>query len=276
MKFIYLPEVHSVGDMEFDLHWALRAHSSPNAELLHIVSGRLELIWETTGERFIAETGQTLLNPPGIIHRDKFDFDSGLQILLIHFKWEHLADFLATVNNSNINEVDNATVAQLKRLFDDMKLDSGAGENDRQLVNARLMHVLMLFHRMHSSEDYTANELANTGQDRHRIVTAAKKYLNKNYHLPLRLEDVANELEISTFYLSRIFSSQSDFSLFQYLTDVRINEAQKLLCENRYIIKDIASMVGFESVGYFSKVFKKHVGCSPTEYRETHHATRHG
>lgn len=269
MNFVYLPEVLSIEDIEFELQWALRAHSSSDAELLHIVSGRLELIWEATGERFIAEAGQTLLNSPAIVHRDRFDFDLGLQVLFMRFKWAHFTDFFRVVNNSNINNICNATAAQLKRLFDDIKLDSGPGENDRQLVGARLMHVLMLFYRMHASENYATNELSNTEQNRHRIVTAAKKYLNKNYHLPLRLEDVASELEISTFYLSRIFSSQSDFSLFQYLTDVRINEAQKLLCENRHIIKDVASMVGFESIGYFSKVFKKHVGCSPSQYLET-------
>jgi AraC-like DNA-binding protein len=154
----------------------------------------------------------------------------------------------------------------MKRLFDDIKLDSGPGENDRQLVGARLMHILMLFYREQAPEDYAANELSNTEQCRHRIVAAAKKYLDKNYHHPVRLEDVANDLGISPFYLSRIFSSQSDFSLFQYLTDIRMNEAKKLLRENRHIINDIASMVGFESLSYFSKVFKKHVGCAPSQY----------
>ena len=266
MEFTRLPEIASIGDMEFDPCWALRAHCNDNIELLHVISGNLELFWEESGECFAAKAGQTLLNPPEIMHRDKFDFDSGLQVLMIHFKWEHFTEFFKTVNNSNMNNLCSATTAQLKRLFDDITLDSGPGENDRQLVGARLMHILMLLYREQASENYAVSELPNTEQCRHRIVAAAKKYLDKNYHHPVRLEDVANELEISSFYLSRIFSSQSDFSLFQYLTDVRINEAKKLLRENRYIINDIASMVGFESLGYFSKVFKKHVGCSPSQY----------
>jgi AraC family transcriptional regulator, arabinose operon regulatory protein len=266
MEFTYLPEILSSGDLEFDPSWALRPHSSGGTELLHVVSGTLELLWEESGERFTAEAGQTLFNPPGVVHRDNFDFDSGLQILIIQFKWKHFEDFFEAVNNSNINNICNATSAQLKRLFDDIKLDSGPGENDRQLAGARLMHILMLFYREQATENYAANEFANTEGCRHRIVEAAKKYLDKNYHHPVRLEDVANELEISTFYLSRLFSSQSDFSLFQYLTDVRMNEAKKLLRKNRHIINDIALMVGFESLSYFSKVFKKNVGCSPSQY----------
>jgi two-component system response regulator YesN len=154
----------------------------------------------------------------------------------------------------------------LKRLFDNIRLDSGPGENDRQLVSARLMHILMLLYREQALEKYPENELPNTEHCRNRIVSAAKKYLDKNYHKALRLEDIAHELQVSTFYLSRVFSSKSDFSLFQYLADVRINEARKLLLENRHTVNDIASMVGFESLSYFSKVFKKHVGCAPSQY----------
>lgn len=266
MKFTHLPEVFSIGDLEFDSFWALRPHSSDGNELLHVISGTLELVWEESGQRFTAEAGQTLFNPRGVLHRDEFDPDSGLQILIIQFKWKHFAAFFETVNNFNVNKLSNASAAQLKRLFDDIKLDSGPGENDRQLVGARLMYVLMLLYREHAAEAYARNELSNTRSCRHRIVKAAKKYLDKNYHHPIRLEDVAGELRISTFYLSRLFSSESDFSLFQYLTDVRMNEAKKLLLENRYIINDIASMVGFESLSYFSNVFKKQVGCSPSQY----------
>ena len=266
MEFIYLPEIVSSGDLEFDPSWALSTHPSKSIELLHIISGKLELVWEDSNEHFTAEAGQTLFNTPGVIHRDNFDFDSGLQILIIQFKWKHFDAFFEIVNNSNVNNVCNTTSTQLKRLFDDIKLDSGPGENDRLLEGARLMHILMLLYREQATEKYAVNELSNTESCRHRIVTAAKRYLDKNYHRPIRLEDVANELQISTFYLSRIFSSQSDFSLFQYLTDVRMNEAKKLLSENCHIINDIASMVGFEGVGYFSKVFKKHVGCSPSQY----------
>jgi len=141
IEFTCLPEIISSGDLEFDPSWALRSHSSTGAELLHVISGTLELFWEESGEHFTAEAGQTLLNPPKVMHRDNFDFDSGLQILIIQFKWKHFDEFFKTVNNSNINNTCNATTAQLKRLFDDIKLDSGPGENDRKLVPHHLAEI---------------------------------------------------------------------------------------------------------------------------------------
>lgn len=266
MQFTYLPEVVSIGDLDLDPVWALKAHAGSSHELLHVVSGRLELQWEEAGKSFVAEAGDSLLNPAGILHRDQFDLDSGLQILIIHFHWQHFAEYNEVVSNSNINKLSDSTKGQLRRLFDDLRMDSGPGENDRQLAGARLLQILMLIYRECATEHYPEDKLADTEHCRHRIVDAAKKYLERNFQHPLRLEDVASELEISTFYLSRIFSSESDFSLVQYLTDVRINEAKKLLRENRHIISDIATMTGFESAAYFSRVFKKIVGCSPSSY----------
>ena len=265
MEFTFLPEVLSIVDMEYDPIWAKKMHFSQNIEMVHVVSGELDLIWDN-GESYTARAGQSLFNPPEQMHLDKFDFNSGLKILLIHFKWKHFDSFFKTVNNNNINQICNATSAQLKRLFDDLKLDSGPGENDRLLESARLMHILTLLYREHATENYFENDLSNSEDCRHRIVSEAKKFIDKNYMLPLRLEDIASELQISSFYLSRIFSSESDFSLFQYITDVRINEAKKLIRQNRHIINDIAMMVGYESQSYFSRVFKKQVGCSPGKY----------
>ena len=266
MQFTYLPEVLSIGDLDLDPVWALKAHTGSSNELLHVISGRLELQWEDSGQSFVADTGDSLLNPAGISHRDQFDLNSGLQILIIQFRWHHFGEYNKVVSNLNINKLTDSTKGQLRRLFDDLRMDSGPGENDRQLAGARLIQILMLIYRECATEQYPEDKLADTEHCRYRIVDAAKKYIERNFRQPLRLEDVANELEISTFYLSRIFSSESDFSLVQYLTDIRINEAKKLLRENRYIISDIATMTGFESAAYFSRVFKKVVGCSPSSY----------
>ena len=83
---------------------------------------------------------------------------------------------------------------------------------------------------------------------------------------PIRLEDVAESLKVSPFYLSRTFSSESDFSLIDYLTEARINEAKKLLSDGRYIVADVAMMVGYEDSNYFSKVFKRRTGQSPCKF----------
>ena len=67
--------------------------------------------------------------------------------------------------------------------------------------------------------------------------------------------------------MSRIFSRESDFSLFEYLNDVRMRKARELLHEGRHIVADVAYMTGFEDSNYFSKVYKRYYGHSPSHER---------
>ena len=266
--FNTLPDIYYVSEVELDPIWAKVAHQGKQHELMHVLSGNIEVVFENEDVSFSVGEGSSIIIPAETLHRDVFDFDKNVKVLMIHLYWDQLPDYLSLVDNLLDSHVFGEADFQLRRLFDDIRLDSGIDEADRALANARLMTLLMLFYRevagVHRIVDKTDKHSRNRLQ---KIVAEAKKYLEKNYKQPIRLEKVAKELEVSPFYLSRIFNRESDFSLFQYLTEVRINEAKKLLREGRYIVGDVALMVGFESSNYFSKVFKKHVGCSPTQYR---------
>lgn len=266
--FNTLPDIYYVNTVESDPVWAKVAHQGKQHELIHVLRGNIEVVFENENQSFSGGPGSSIITPAGTLHRDVFDFDEGMKVLMIHFNWEQLSDYLSVMDNLLSADVTGEADFQQRRLFDDISLDSGVDEADKALANARLMTLLMLFYRgkagTHRAVDKADGHSWNSLQ---AIVAEAKRYLEKNYHQPIRLEDVAGALEVSPFYLSRIFNRESEFSLFQYLTEVRINAAKKLLREERYIIGDIAQMVGFESSNYFSKVFRKHVGCNPTQYR---------
>jgi AraC-like DNA-binding protein len=268
ISFNTLPDIYYVNTVEPDQVWAKVAHQGKQHELMHVLRGNVEVVFENENVSFSGGAGSTIITPADTLHRDVFDFDAGVKVLMIHFYWEQLSDYLSVMDNLLSANVTGEADFQQRRLFDDIRLDSGIDEADKALANARLMTLLMLFYRgvagTHRAVDKTDGHSWSSLQG---IVDEAKKYLEKNYSQPIRLEEVAKALGVSPFYLSRIFNRESDFSLFEYLTEVRINAAKKLLREERYIIGDIAQMVGFESSNYFSKVFRKHVGCNPTQYR---------
>ncbi|MDF1566387.1 MAG: response regulator [Spirochaetaceae bacterium] len=96
----------------------------------------------------------------------------------------------------------------------------------------------------------------------------AKRYINDNFmHSSLALEDLYERLGVSQSTLSRIFNTYLDTNFSSYLRDVRIRAAKKLLRETDLRNKEIAFQIGFNSPHYFSHVFTKRVGYSPTEYR---------
>lgn len=99
-------------------------------------------------------------------------------------------------------------------------------------------------------------------------IAASKSFIEKNFTKNITLEDVSQEVNISTYYLSRIFKEETGQNFIDYLTNLRIKKAKELLSRTQYSMKEICAMSGYSDPNYFSKTFKKNVGVTPTEYRE--------
>lgn len=265
MLFQELPKVRSMSDMIFDPMWAVKDHSTDICELIHVRKGSLCQI--ANGNKFTAGPGDCLITPRRTMHRDVFDFETGLEVFIIFFDWPFESDFLKCIDNSNINRISVDTRTALSRVFDELRTDPGGDETDRIVASSRLLTVLMLIYRDILQQQSTSAAPEFSGSKRQWLVNEAKKYLEKHYPQPVKLEDVAASLKVSPFYLSRIFSRESDFSLFEYLNDVRMRKARELLHEGRHIVADVAYMTGFEDSNYFSKVYKRHYGHSPSQGR---------
>ena len=96
----------------------------------------------------------------------------------------------------------------------------------------------------------------------------AKAFLEDNYADDISLEELSRQLGISQSYLSRSFKKETGESLIDYLTKYRINRATELLTGGMRAA-DVAAAVGLPDPKYFSRVFKKVKGISPSDYRES-------
>lgn len=99
------------------------------------------------------------------------------------------------------------------------------------------------------------------------FVTKAIAHIRAEYHEPLRLVDVAQNMYISPSYLSRRFREYTGVSFKKYLTWVRMEAAKMLLKETQLSIVEIAERVGYTDSNYFSVCFKRLTGLSPSLYR---------
>ena len=95
----------------------------------------------------------------------------------------------------------------------------------------------------------------------------AIEYMERNYQKDLSLEDVARFIQISPFYLSKIFKKEIGENFIDYLTGIRIQKAKEFLANPLLTIKDICYQVGYKDPNYFARVFKKTCGITPTEYQ---------
>jgi AraC-like DNA-binding protein/mannose-6-phosphate isomerase-like protein (cupin superfamily) len=100
------------------------------------------------------------------------------------------------------------------------------------------------------------------------LVYKLKQYIDKNYTKNITLNDMADQLYISQYYLSHIFKKETSYSPINYLINCRIGEAKRLLFSTDMKVHDIAKYVGYENANYFTMLFKKITGESPKQFRQ--------
>ncbi|MBQ4155083.1 MAG: helix-turn-helix domain-containing protein [Clostridia bacterium] len=100
------------------------------------------------------------------------------------------------------------------------------------------------------------------------ILRDAVIYFNSNFSKKISLNDYVKDLNISLCWFTRIFKEKYTVSPRTYLTNLRIIKAKELLNTTSYSIGKIAELTGHENQLYFSRVFKKNVGITPSEYRK--------
>jgi two-component system, response regulator YesN len=102
-------------------------------------------------------------------------------------------------------------------------------------------------------------------------LSKAKEYIATYYHRPLTLEEVAEYVELSPYYFSKLFKDRFGVTFIDYLTEIRIEKAKQEMLDQSKSLKEICFLVGYNDPNYFSRVFKKQTGLSPTEYRKKIH-----
>lgn len=100
------------------------------------------------------------------------------------------------------------------------------------------------------------------------LTKKAREYIKENYSKSITLEDVARAINVSPQYLSKLFKEETGENFIDYLTGIRIRIAKNLLVANELSIKEICYSTGYSDPNYFSRIFKKIVGTTPTEYKD--------
>ena len=99
-----------------------------------------------------------------------------------------------------------------------------------------------------------------------------KDYIDRNYKKDISAKDVAGILGYSDVYFSKVFKQLFDDNFINYLTKIRIDRAKLLLKDVSFNIKEVGKSVGYADSNYFTKVFKRSIGMSPSEYRSKHNS----
>lgn len=131
---------------------------------------------------------------------------------------------------------------------------------DKELIKKEFIKI---YNHIFDDDNYNGfNQGINT------YIKDAINYVEKNIRKNITLEEVANSINITPHYLSKIFKREVGVNFITFITDKKIELAKKMLIEGDIPIVNIAIELSYTQPNYFSKVFKKKVGVTPREYRE--------
>lgn len=99
------------------------------------------------------------------------------------------------------------------------------------------------------------------------LVEQVREYIEEHYMEDICLQDAAAQLHYSDAYFCRFFKQNFDKNFIVYLSELRIEKAKELLADITINVKDIGQRVGYRDSSYFTKVFKRIAGITPSEYR---------
>lgn len=101
-----------------------------------------------------------------------------------------------------------------------------------------------------------------------RPIRDAKQYIYDHFSMNITLESVSEQIGFNPAYFSTLFKKETGKNFLEYVTELRIKKAKNYLMQTDYDIAEIASSVGYGDLKYFSKLFKKNTGLSPSEFRK--------
>ena len=102
----------------------------------------------------------------------------------------------------------------------------------------------------------------------HHLVRQAMEYIEENVGKDISLNEISERLNISSYYFSKLFKEETNEGFVEYLTKRRVERAKEMLKDPTVSIKEVGSECGYLDPNYFSRIFKKATGMTPTEYKE--------
>lgn len=231
-------------------------------QILYVASGKAHFYFN--GVEQIVSAGNMVLYRPKEEQRYYYYGIDHTEVYWVHFTGNNVKNLLRKYGIADdVRVIHTGTSLEYKQIFLQMIQELKLCKDDyEELLVNHLQHLLILIHRVINAKPRGKNHMLMEEMD------AAVRHFHKNYNQTISIEDYAISQHMSVSWFIRNFKEYTNATPAQYLLSLRISNAQTLLETTSYNVTEVANIVGYDNPLYFSRIFKKQSGMSPSEFRK--------
>lgn len=233
-------------------------------QLIYIGAGQVHFHFDNEENNTIVTAGNMVLFRPKELQKYEYYGEDKTEVYWVHFTGSDVKNILRKYGiKDDMRTFFVGTSLEYERIYKRMISELQHCQDDyEELLTILMRHLLISIHRelqkeRKLSDVYLDNEMDMAGQ-----------YFSENYSNKINIEEYAQSRGMSISWFIRSFKKYTGTTPMQYIVSTRIANAQLLLETTQYSVSEISRIVGYDNPLYFSRLFHKTKGFSPSEYRK--------
>lgn len=277
-KILTVSQINDISMLEYPYQFTFENQSADEHQLICIYRGKSDIIIDN--KCFSLTESNMVIVPPESSYIVKIGKNDNPALLMISFNCDSTelssisgrtiylsADNVAALNEILLAGKNFINSSSSTYQYYDMSPHNHTSTLRRQILFNKLELFLLNFI---DSEDTMTESVVNPYRtfSKQKLVTDINDYLQENISKNITINELSAQFNMSRSHISNIYHNEVGKSLIQSFNEMKINQAKEYIEKTQYNISQISDKLGFSSVHYFSRLFKKIVGVSPTKYEQ--------
>ena len=274
---ISIPKIVTIHYYEFDEKFVFDGESHDFCEMVYVDKGRVEICADDVTT--LLSQGEVIFHQPNEFHSIRA-YGSSPNFFVISFVCHSPAmsyfEKKQVKIDRDLKPLISAILREAERAYDippnqtdllELVRKEQAPVGCEQMIKTYLEQLLILMVRMGENDEPVIFPSKESLQN--HLVISIKEYIEEHLETNIRVSEICAHLGYSKTYLSRIFHEAGGETMANYIVLRKIDRAKTLVREQKMNFTEISERLGFNNPQYFSRVFKRVTGMSPSEFRQT-------
>ena len=251
----------NVASAKYGGDWHSVPHTHNHLELFYIVGGKGQFLIQD--QLYAVNSNNLVIINPNVTHTEVSLNAQPLEYIVLGIEGIELA----TSNSSNgqFNILDHFESVEISSCLRNILRDMEQKNTGYEDVCQAYMEILIIRLMRNTALAVATEPQVISGN---RQCAAVKRYIDLHFKESLTLDQLAEDAHMNKYYLSHAFKQEYGTSPINYMITKRIEESKYLLAETDLSLSQIAQLLGFSSLSYFSQVFRRTQSVSAMEYRQ--------